>query len=364
MKILVVDDQFELLEMIKDNLLLFGWETIHALDGREAVKIFKEQHKTIDVVLLDQMMPVLDGIATLPQLLEIDQFATVVMMTSYGSINLATEFMRLGGSGFVEKPILNFDILKLRIEEAMRCSAEKKKLAEANAKIFAFKMSNAFISEFFVNFEHASRTPIHQISSFVELAKRRIETDPVKAKTFLDKATNGSNKLEKLLTLTAEFTRMQMGEMIFDFQSHFLAPMLHSSFAGEKNVQVEFNDFDDKFKLQCDERRIIQLFKNLFENAIKFSPDGVPVSVSVQFSETNVTVEISDQGPGIPEDELDAIFNPFFQSSRTTKKEGATGMGLAIAKGIVFGHCGKIYAKNNLDGIGATLTVILPINQK
>ena len=201
MKILIVDDQVELLDMIDDELSFFGWDILKAKNGEETISIFKKHFESIDIVLMDYIMPVMDGIMVLPKLLQIDPFATIVMMSGHGSINLATEFMRLGGAGFIEKPITNFEILKLRIEESVKTISKKRELFETRAEVLSFKKSNCLISGFFENFAHVSRTPLHQLSSYIELAQKKLETNPEKASSYLIKSLIGAEKLEQLLTL-------------------------------------------------------------------------------------------------------------------------------------------------------------------
>ena len=116
---------------------------------------------------------------------------------------------------------------------------------------------------------------------------------------------------------------------------------------------------------------LIKLVQNLLSNAIKFSPNGKTITFS--YDEKNskefnndpdiksvLSFSVLDQGVGIPEDEVNIIFNKFVESSKTKTGAGGTGLGLAICKEIVEGHGGTISAMNNPDG-GALFTVIIPI---
>ena len=111
-----------------------------------------------------------------------------------------------------------------------------------------------------------------------------------------------------------------------------------------------------------DEQKIGQVIRNLLSNAIKFSPDNKVVSIVAKRCDTTVVVSVSDEGPGIPENELEAVFDKFAQSSRTKTGAGGTGLGLSICREIVDAHGGRIWATTGGDG-GACVQFELPRSQ-
>ena len=112
--------------------------------------------------------------------------------------------------------------------------------------------------------------------------------------------------------------------------------------------------------MNVDPRRLRQVFVNLLDNAIKYSPRGASVEVYVASDEGKVLVTVRDNGPGIPTDELDAIFRPFVKTrARAASTELGTGLGLAICKRIVEQHGGRIWAESKF-GEGATFYLALP----
>ena len=127
--------------------------------------------------------------------------------------------------------------------------------------------------------------------------------------------------------------------------------------------------------LVCDLQKICQVLRNLLFNAIAFSPTDEKIVLSIEQSELPqeqnqpdvkptpaILVGVTDQGVGIPESELETIFEKFVQSSKTKTGAGGTGLGLAICKEIIKAHRGKIWAENNPDG-GSRIKFILPISQ-
>jgi signal transduction histidine kinase len=109
-----------------------------------------------------------------------------------------------------------------------------------------------------------------------------------------------------------------------------------------------------------DRRKMLQVFQNLIGNAIKYSPSGAKIVVILVAEDRNVLITVQDNGPGIPHDELDAIFAPFHRTPVAVAEHG-TGLGLAICKRIVERHGGKIWAENAVGG-GAVFRVSLDLD--
>ena len=112
----------------------------------------------------------------------------------------------------------------------------------------------------------------------------------------------------------------------------------------------------------CDEGRILQVLRNLIDNSIKYGKGSLIIIEVLNYGDNSIKVSVSDSGPGVPEEELTKIFEPFEQSSRTKTKAGGTGLGLSICKQIIEMHGGSIWAINNTSG-GATLYFIIPNEQ-
>ncbi|MBU3916405.1 ATP-binding protein [bacterium] len=108
-----------------------------------------------------------------------------------------------------------------------------------------------------------------------------------------------------------------------------------------------------------DGEKIMQVIRNILSNAIRYTNLKTKVSVQIQDQQDSVVLSVTDRGVGIPEEELEIVFEKFIQSSNTNTGAGGTGLGLAISKQIIKDHNGKIWAKNNPEG-GATLSFSIP----
>jgi signal transduction histidine kinase len=127
------------------------------------------------------------------------------------------------------------------------------------------------------------------------------------------------------------------------------------------SIRYEEQKLDEEVILDAD--KIKQVLRNLLDNAIKFSPERGIIDVTTCRTEGLVKVSVSDQGPGIPQDELEAVFDKFIQSSKTDTGAGGTGLGLAICHEIITAHKGRIWAENQPEG-GVTLSFEIPVSLK
>ncbi len=112
--------------------------------------------------------------------------------------------------------------------------------------------------------------------------------------------------------------------------------------------------------INIDRDKMIQVFDNILSNAIKYSPEGGTITISLKKNKENYTISVSDQGVGIPQENISQIFNRFYRVDKArSRKLGGTGLGLAIAKEIIVAHGGKIFVESEWD-VGTTFSIILP----
>ncbi len=237
--------------------------------------------------------------------------------------------------------------------------------------------SNQAKSEFLANIGHELRTPLHGILSHTSLGKYALEMgDEETLVQCLARIQDGSARLNDLIgsllklgKTDSEYKHLKI-EMVdlYDLMQKTIQEM--HGLAEEKNIKIVMNKPDFNVIVSVDKVEMYQAFGNLISNAIKFSYDRGVINISfsnAQLSVNNaghdkvdaVKVSVCDCGVGIPENELDDIFDKFSQSSRTNTGAGASGLGLSICKKSVDIHHGKIWAENNPSG-GSVFHVMLP----
>ena len=132
--------------------------------------------------------------------------------------------------------------------------------------------------------------------------------------------------------------------------------------AKERSIQI-LTEFEPMFSMKLDTDLLHQVFTNLVENAIKYSPKSTKILVSTEELDGRLIVQVADQGKGIPENEIENIFTKFYRSSQaTSSKVKGSGLGLYLARYFVELHNGRISVESD-TGKGSTFTVELPMNE-
>jgi PAS domain S-box-containing protein len=227
--------------------------------------------------------------------------------------------------------------------------------------------SNRAKTEFLANMSHELRTPLHSILSFASFGtKKYANAKPEKLLDYFNRIKKTGQTLLELLNELLDLAKLESKRAIFAFEPSDLGILVRTvtneldTLLSERNLSIrhEVSKFDGEVTLDID--KIKQVLRNLLNNAIKFSPEGGTIDVAVCRVASSVRVSVRDQGPGIPQDELEAVFDKFIQSSKTKTGAGGTGLGLAICQEIVAAHKGRIWAENRPEG-GAVFSFEIPL---
>ena len=257
----------------------------------------------------------------------------------------------------------------------------ERKLAVEQMEIarLAAERANRAKSEFLANMSHELRTPMHAILSFSEIGmSKSIGGNTEKLLQYFSRINESGKRLLSLLDDLLDLSKLEAERMQYDFADQDLQKVVDievsefQQLLNKKSLKIEV--IRPEFATNCnfDQQKILQVVRNLLSNAIKFSPEGKKITIHFQMSQLPIgkrktdTVSVpaiafsmTDEGVGIPHNELQTVFDKFVQSSKTRTGAGGTGLGLAICKEIVEGHGGRIQAASNPNG-GAVFTVTLP----
>lgn len=219
--------------------------------------------------------------------------------------------------------------------------------------------------EFIAVVSHELRTPLTSIrGSLGLLAGGAAGALPPKAARMVDVATTSADRLVRLINDILDVERLLAGRLTLD-SSTIEAGSLVSSAVLEtvglaEDRQVKVSTGDTPGWVRADADRVVQVLTNLLGNAIKFSPPGSTVVVDTADLGDSIRFDVRDEGPGIPADQLEAVFERFRQADASdTRQQGGTGLGLAISRALVEQLGGRIWAESEV-GRGTTLSFTLP----
>lgn len=222
--------------------------------------------------------------------------------------------------------------------------------------------------EFVFNVSHELRTPLTTMRSYLEALADGAWKDDNIAPRFLEVTQNETERMIRLVTDLLQLSKMDSKDYRFNFREidliHFLNGIIDRFDMLEKeNIELSRSLPDTLIPVQMDTDKMTQVLDNIISNAMKYSPEGGTITFTAVVIGRKVKVSISDQGVGIPKNNVSKIFDRFFRVDRARSRDiGGTGLGLAIAKEIVLAHGGDIWAESEW-GQGTTIHFTLPLRK-
>ena len=227
--------------------------------------------------------------------------------------------------------------------------------------------ANLAKSVFLANMSHELRTPLHGILSFTRFGLEKATTaTPAKLLSYFQQIESSGELLLSLLNDLLDLAKLESGKLTFEFQKTDLTPLIgmvadeFQAHLFERRLDLECDLPEEPLWAMIDPTRFQQVIRNLLGNAVKFSPQQATIQLKAEQRDRSLLLSVRDQGPGIPDEECEAVFEKFIQSRNTKTNAGGTGLGLAICREIVAAHHGKIWVDNVPEG-GAIFSVELPL---
>ncbi|MCX5679320.1 MAG: ATP-binding protein [Candidatus Omnitrophica bacterium] len=221
--------------------------------------------------------------------------------------------------------------------------------------------------DFVANVSHELRTPISSIKGYAEtLLDGKVDSED-NVKEFLGIIYQDSNRLANLIDDLLDLSKIESGKMKMEFDPLEVLPLVKrcvnvlEKTAKDKKLSIKLEIPANLSKALGDHKRLSQVFLNLLDNAIKYTPEGGAICVGAADKEKFIQIDISDTGIGIPEKDLPRIFERFYRVDKARSRElGGTGLGLSIVKHIVQTHNGQVWVQSTL-GQGSTFSFTIPI---
>ncbi len=393
-KILVVDDEQDIVKVLSKILELAGYEVISATSGSEAMQSVRAGNPHL--VLLDYMMPDMTGLEVLKKIKEYSEETYVVMVTGRGSEEVAASVMKAGASDYVIKPFVREQIIKVvkdtlrirgaeitarnlqqEVQELNRDLEHKveertKDLIETQDKLIQ-QTNLASLGEMSGGMAHEIRNPLNSIALYSQIMMDEItEEDP--KREYLTKIMSDVDRINAIVTNLNLFSRrIRREKRPIDLLSTIKTSLrtLSTQFM-KNNINVELDMEPEIPEVLASAEEMEEVFSHLLVNAVHAMPQGGDIAIRLRKMKGNskadflrdappaqreyVEISLKDSGVGIEKDALKKIFIPFY----TTKSDWeGTGLGLSVVDRVINDHGGIINVESE-PGKGATFIIRLP----
>jgi len=354
--ILVVDDEEAMCDSCRQVLTREGLEVEGVTSGEKALEFMGE--RLPDVLLVDLKMPGMSGMEFLEKAREVDPLVVAVVVTGYATLSSAVDSMKSGAYDFLPKP---FKAEELRIVTRRALEKRRLALAAANAEREKTRMRDLFVAMV----SHQLKSPLASLKECLDAAMSSFADEmPDACLELVGRAGRRAAHLLSLMNDWLTLARMESSSISAGADELDVSAVVREAVSHARrnlqwhDVEVEVETPEDEVRIHGDAEALRELFVNLVDNAIRYTPDGGKVSVAVEEEPGGAAVTVSDTGRGIPENEIGLIFERFYRGREARKTDG-TGLGLAIAKQIVEAHGGHINAESEVDR-GTSFRVYLP----
>ena len=369
LKILIVDDETGIRTGIRRglrNLIIsfpfhdddFEYELLDAETGEEALSII--ENDVIDIVLLDNKLPGIEGIEVLEIIKERKYDLAVMMITSYASIELAVKATNNGAFNFVPKPFTKQE-LTTAIESITKHLFLKRMTREMKAE--GKKIRFQFLSVL----SHELKSPINTIESYLRIIKDRQAGDKLEDyDLMINRSLDRIQSMRTLIMDMLDFTKIESGRKARNITEIDITEIAKSSIiaiepaAKEKEVEIITN-FPNKLIIQADASDYEIIFNNLLSNAIKYNKQKGKVIFTIEQKANELHIQVEDTGIGMNEKEKSHLFEEFMRAKNAkTRNISGTGLGLSIMKKIVDLNNGNIKVDSKPD-VGSKFSLILKL---
>jgi len=354
--VLVVDDIAAAREQMVNVVRSMGYRCIAAASGYEALQSIDADRP--DIVLLDLLMLDMDGfeISRLIREQVTQKWLPVIVMSSLQGDEHFIHALSMGAADYLVKPIRPA-LLQAKLQHYQNVLA-----LQAKANMLA-RMKD----EFLATVSHELRTPITSVVGAMGLlVSGSVGILPPAALELANIAKRNGDRLNRLIDDVLDLAKLENDRMVFNLEEHRLRDLLLESMEaisgyGERlGVRIQMVACVEAATCEVDSHRFLQVLANLLSNALKHSPKGKVVALSLLDTPAGWCVEVADQGPGMDPAFLPHLFEKFSQAETTERRyTGGTGLGLYISRMLVERMGGRISARSE-PGVGSVFSVTLP----
>ncbi len=377
--IMVVDDDDFVNELLGEILAFNGYTVRSAKNGKEALEIFGSG-SDIDLIISDMNMPEMNGLDLIRELRANHTDIPIIILTSNSEISIALKAIKSGANDYLLKDENIEDTIILSAQKVYEKHVLKKQnirlmadLAQKNEELERSNRElielNELKNKFLGIAAHDIRNPLSAIRGFVEMLMEEDQeyVTEEERQEYVTIIYNTTNEMINLLNDLLDVSVIESGKLEIEPVKGSLKTLIEERIrlsrvvAGKKGIIIH-QHLENVPPVAFDSNRISQVFENLISNAIKFSPRDSGIHIYLSAGEDTVRVSVKDEGPGLPREEFDKLFDVYERLSvKPTGGEKSTGLGLSIVKKVIDAHRGQVEVESEV-GSGSTFSFVLPID--
>ncbi len=363
--LLVVEDDIHLLQGIRDILEIEGYQVVTASSGVEGLEMLHSMPKPPDLIISDIMMPRMDGYQFFEAVRASEEWLDIpfVFLTAKGEKHDVRLGKRLGADDYVIKPMDPEDLLVV-VESKLKRTAEIKDRYDSQVSSIKHNILTILNHEF--------RTPLTYMVAYADMLNTDAEhLTAEELRAFLRGVNSGADRFRRLVENFIALVELETGEARNNYEWRRqpvtdVRPLCNEVMemtrpaAEERHVELIARVPESVPEFSADYEYLRAALVQLLDNAVKFSDKpNSRVELRVDSDASSVRFAVQDWGRGIEAAEFERIWQPFYQIERAQYEDQGAGSGLAIVRGIVELHGGRVDLQSTF-GKGSTFTIILP----
>ncbi|HML22794.1 MAG TPA: response regulator [Aggregatilinea sp.] len=366
--ILFVDDNAALLRSVERLLRMEGFKTLLASDGSEALRLMETASALPDLIISDVAMPHMDGFELFEMIRQRPEWVDIpfLFLTARDQLDDLRRGYALGADDYLVKPLDQERLIMIIRGKLKRRAELLERIQSQQESLSAAKRELALMVA------HELRTPLVSISMVTDILSRELgKMGAVQLDDMVDTMQSGSSRLSRLVEQMVLYVQLQSGALLDSINQAVRPGYVRDAVIGaidrarqfnyrRRDIAVRFEELDPGVMISGDLASLRQALAEVISNAIAFSQPEDEIQIAQWVAENMVWITITDQGPGIPEEELDRVFEPFHQFNRQRYEQQGVGIGLALALGIVGAHGGSLVLRSR-EGRGTQVTISLPL---
>lgn len=361
--ILIVDDSPAFCSFAESLLRNQNYQVIVRNNSQDALLSLKETPE-INLTLIDYILPDIDGSKLIPQIrkLRSPDSLPIIAISAFNEKNIAARMIKAGASDFLLKPIDHEELL-MRIRNSLRLADQIKIAEEAR---FDAERANQAKSHLLSRISHELRTPLNAILGFSQLLSDDDNLDNDQ-KDALHEINHASHHLLHMINEVLDLSQLETGQVKLHPGEASVSQLIHetasmfTAIADQKQIAISLptrNNPEDDIIL-TDPQRLKQILINLINNGIKYNRVNGGLRISVASNSSNITINIADDGLGIPVGKLEELFQPFTRLHDKSHEIEGSGLGLSICKNLAELLEGSIQVQST-PGEGSIFSLTLP----